>query len=560
MITNMGHDEMTVVDGSKPRVALLVAGILGLSLVTAMCALSRESLENNECYVSVTAREMLQNGNWIMPTFNGRTRLAKTPLSYWLVANVARFTGRVDEFATRLPSAAFAVFSVCAILYFVRQWLSLRVAIVCAGVWLTSLCYIRYSHTARADMSVTFFITLCFLSFYSAITACSRKSQIIYMLVFWVSFGLGNLAKGPMPVPFIVIGLFLYITISRRWGQASKMLPILGPLIFLAIVLPWPLAVAHKVNWDITIWKREFIDRFTGEQMSLPKPFYFYLPQIFIFILPWAAFVPMAIAAPWNRCLGEKKPIMQYLWVVFISGFVFLTLSAGKRQNYLVPLMPIMAIMTGIIVEDAIFERKFFIGRQAKGLLAGHIAAAFVLSIGLVGYCFWRWRQFLPAAGVTAGIIVVMAVAAGVLFSRGRPGLACGGIFTGLVAVIVVIFVGFVNPLDNYGPSKRFGIAVAKMVPTTDKLVSYNEVSPKFIHYVGRIVPEVETESEVGNLYQEGCWIVAFGENIDVLQKTGRYRLVYIEEGADRFKTKPIAGGLFQKQSQVVESAAGPSF
>ena len=151
---------MLINPGGKRGVVFVVLGVLALSAIAAFWMLSAGPLDNHECFVSVTSREMLTDGNWVMPTFNGQPRLQKTPLSYWLVANIARFTGRVDEFSTRLPSAVFAVLSVCAVLYFVGQWLSLRVAIVCAGVWLTSFGYIRYSHNARPEMTLTFFVVL----------------------------------------------------------------------------------------------------------------------------------------------------------------------------------------------------------------------------------------------------------------------------------------------------------------------------------------------------------------------------------------------------------------
>ena len=75
-------------------------------------------MDGHECFVSVAAREMLASGNWVEPMFNGKPRLQKTPLSYWLVASIASVTGKVDEFAARLPSAVFAFLSACTILYF----------------------------------------------------------------------------------------------------------------------------------------------------------------------------------------------------------------------------------------------------------------------------------------------------------------------------------------------------------------------------------------------------------------------------------------------------------
>ena len=203
-------------------------------------------LDDHESYVSVTAREMLGGGSWIEPTLNGQPRLQKTPLSYWLVASIAMVTGKVDEFAARLPSAVFAFLSAGAVLYFVNRWLSLRIALIATAAWATSIGYVHWSHSARPEMGLVFFVTLCLLSFYSAITSEDRRSRVIFMLIFWVSFALGNLAKGPAPVVYVLLPAGLFIAVRREWRVIPKLLPVWGIIICLAVVLPWPLAAGIK--------------------------------------------------------------------------------------------------------------------------------------------------------------------------------------------------------------------------------------------------------------------------------------------------------------------------
>jgi 4-amino-4-deoxy-L-arabinose transferase-like glycosyltransferase len=121
----------------------IISGVLILAAISASLMLSTGTLDNHECFVSVTAREMLENGDWILPTLNGRPKINKTPLNYWLVAAFAKVTGTVNEFTARLPSAVFAFLSAVVILYFVNRWLSFRIAAIATGVWVTSLSYIR---------------------------------------------------------------------------------------------------------------------------------------------------------------------------------------------------------------------------------------------------------------------------------------------------------------------------------------------------------------------------------------------------------------------------------
>lgn len=549
---------------AKRTKGLIICGILLLSAVSASWTLSERPLNNHECFVSITAREMLESGDWSWPTCNGEPRLNKTPLSYWLVAGLAKITGEVNEFTARLPSVIFAVLSVSAIVYFLNQWLSLRIAVVSAAVWATSLGYIRYAHNARPEMALTFFVTLCFLSFYSAINNKTRKRQIAYMLVFWVSFGLANLAKGPAPLPLVLIPLFFYVAIFQEWKKLSRLLPVIGGVIFLAIVLPWPLAVANKLNWDLTVWKHEFVDRFFGDYASGDKPFYYYLPRMFMFISPWVAFLPMALAAPFYRVWDKKQTVMQFLWLWFVVGLAFLTINGGKRQHYILPIMPAMAMLIGILIEDMAFTRKVYSQKQAGGLLRNHIiviiAGAIIAPIvtliiadrGPIHPAVTN-SQVLAAALILCAITIVVVVAAAILFAKRKPALGLGAVFSGIVVLVMISYVIFINPLNYNQPSKQFTEIVVEKVPSSEKLIAYKSASTRFIHYFGRRVPEIETKSEVYSLYSKGWWVVAFGEYLDELLRDECFEIAYMQDNAERHKSNVVGGALLHKSAMTVE-------
>ncbi len=540
---------------AKRTKGLIVCGVLLLSVVSASWMFYEEPLSNHECFVSITAREMLKSGDWIWPTCNGESRLQKTPLSYWLVAGLAKITGRVDEFTTRLPSVIFGVLSVAAILYFVNQWLTFRIAVLSGGVWATSMGYICYTRNARPEMALTFFVLLCFLSFYSAITEKNRNRQVVYTLVFWVSFALGNLAKGPAPLPYVLLPLFFYISIFRQWRKLFSWESVAGVIIFLAILLPWPLAIAHKVNWDLIVWKHEFVDRFFGNYVPGHKPVYFYLMDMFIFVFPWVAFLPMALATPFFKVWNKKRPVMQFLWLWFVADLIFLTINGGKRQHYILPLMPAMAILIGILMEDMVFVRKAYTPKYAGGVLRNHIAAVIIAAIAGIIYIVKTNPQLLSGAIIigTAGIVILAVTA--VLFARGKPAFACGATFAGIVVLVMIAYVVFVIPLNYNQPSREFTQLVVAKIPAVEKekLVVYKSASKRFIHYFGRPVPEIETKSEVDKLYNEGWWVVAFGIPLDELLQNGHFEIVYMEEEAERQKGNVVYGALLHKSAKPVE-------
>jgi 4-amino-4-deoxy-L-arabinose transferase-like glycosyltransferase len=532
---------------------VVVCGVMLFSAVTASWTLSEKTLDNHECLVSVTAREMLESNDWIWPTYNGEPRLHKTPLSYWMVAGLAKITGEVNEFTARIPNVIFAVLSIAAILYFVNQWLSFRIAALSAAVWATSLGYIRYSHNARPEMVLTFFITLCFLSFYSAINTRSRKGQVAYMLVFWTSFGMGNLAKGPAPLPLVLIPLFFHVAISWQWKQLKNWLPIAGVIIFLAIVLPWPMAIAHRLNWDLGIWKRDFIDRFFGNYARGDYPLYYYLLIMFKYITPWVAFLPMALAAPFYKVWNKKQPAMKFLWLWFVADLAFLTISGGKRQHYILPLMPAMAILIGILIEDMAFVQSAFTLKQAKHVLRNHIIAIIAGSVAMPIYIVATNSQLL-AHGIIFSIttIIITAIIA-ILFVKRKSSFACGTVFAGIAALVMISYVSFINPLEKDRYSKDFAQKLAEIVPKHNKLTAYISVSSKHIHYFGRAIPETTDMTVLYEHYKRGDWVLATADHLEKLNQDSRFRKVYYTKKATHRKNIGSPGALFHKSAPEVE-------
>ncbi len=537
---------------TKSAKCIIVIFIIILSMGTALWPIPSIALEDHECYVAITAREMLQKDNWVIPTCNGELRLQKTPLSYWLVAGLAKITGRVDEITARLPSLILGVLSVGAIIYFVSQWLSFRIAALSACIWATSLGYIRYSVNARPEMALAFFVTLCFLSFYSAITASSRKRQVIYILIFWLSFGLGMLAKGPAPLLYISIPLFCYVAVFRKWKVIPKLLPVIGPVIFLAIVLPWPLLIARKVNWDLTVWKHEFVDRLFGTYRSGDKPIYYYLYVMFQFMTPWFVFLPMALAAPFYKAWDEKRRPMMFLWLWFVADFLFLTLDGGKRQHYILPLMPAIAIVIGILIEDMVFSRKVYTQRYAVGIFVTHIAAIVIFIIAGVIYIARANHEILADIIILGTITLISIAIVCVLFAKRKPSIALGVILASIIVLVDISYIRIFIPTDYNRYSRDFSSKVSQIVPLPNRLVSYKKVSARFVQYFGRVVPEIEDGNELLKHYQNGGWIVAMDNDLKELEKSKSFAEVFYQEKTDRQGLENVPGALFHKPDSLL--------
>ena len=70
----------------------------------------------DETFYAETAREMLEDGEWLTPKIFDKPQFEKPPLYYWLIIFSYKIFG-VNEFAARFPSALFGIFGVIGVFY-----------------------------------------------------------------------------------------------------------------------------------------------------------------------------------------------------------------------------------------------------------------------------------------------------------------------------------------------------------------------------------------------------------------------------------------------------------
>ena len=94
----------------RRRVCLASVGVaLFASIVLFFELGDHRTLGSHEVFTAVPAREMLESGDWIVPTYGGLHRLRKPPLGYWVTASSSWLIGESSELSARLPSAVSAL-------------------------------------------------------------------------------------------------------------------------------------------------------------------------------------------------------------------------------------------------------------------------------------------------------------------------------------------------------------------------------------------------------------------------------------------------------------------
>jgi len=544
--------------GPSRRFWPAATGLVGVSVLLGLWCLGDQPLGDHESFVGTTAREMLQRGDWIVPTWNGQIRLQKTPLNYWLVALAAGRDRIVDEWATRLPSALCGVVSAAAIVLVADRWMGRRAAILAGIVWITSMGFLRYTHNGRPEMSVTAFITLAMTAFYAGCTAHRRRTQVVAFVVFWLAFGVAMLAKGPLPTPMVGLPIAIWIAYTRRWDILRRALPIAGMVLFLAIALPWPillilrLRAQHADSWAgvLGFWKGQFVDRFLVSRAGGGKPWWYYGYVMFLFAAPWAVLLPIGLLSPFYRVWGSKesprRSAMIFLWIWFAADVVFLSLSKGKRQHYILPAMPAAAMLIGMVLEDMVFERRAFTTAFVRKMAVVHgvVVLAMALGVAAMPFVWTRLQTVISSAkdipapsvawagGVAAGLLV-MAVASAGCFVRGRSTAGATTIVTGLVVVILLVgqYVSEASRAAAIEP--RSARRLAQIVGPSDPVTWYGRLPECMVFYFGRPLKETQDIEQVRTVYEQGGWVVVRNrENIQHIEQATSWRRTSIIEDA----------------------------
>ncbi len=326
--------------------------VLALACYASFFGLTTTEMDFHEIFVVQTAVEMHERGDYLVPYFNDRLRLAKPPMNYWLTAACARLRG-ADRPATldgRIPSALAAVALMFITVLLGSELWSRAVGINAGLILCGTFGFVKYSHSARPEMVYAAFCAAAFLCF---VTAWRRGGHSHLPWLGWVFVALAVLTKGPQIPAIMLASLALALSFHapsrRNLGRIFR--PVLGLLVVAFLASWWWIAIRIAVGADALANSQLLGSRFLLGLDSWENPAYFYL--IWVLILPWVfLFVPMLRAAV-NR--GSRRAFAaRAMAIVLLASAVVLNFGQDKRLHYLLPLLPIAALLM------ALGSRKLF--------------------------------------------------------------------------------------------------------------------------------------------------------------------------------------------------------
>lgn len=403
-----------------------VLGLAGYCLLLFGVALvAGRPLTLHESVLPQSAREMLADGDWLVPKKGGTPWLESPPLPQWITVGLATPFGRCDsEAIVRLGPLLVGTLVVLLTAWMAAVWYGRMTGILAGLVMATTCQFTRYAWLAEDEIFLCGVITAAVAAFVrcefvgrspdretgvSPLSAAWWGGRDRWVTTWYVLLGMTNLVKG------LIFGFVLatapvafYLAGTRDLKKIGRYAWIWGVLLTVAIAAAWPLAVLQRFPDAKDVWFFDLGGRMSGEYKLINQPVWYYPVNLLWMIAPWTIVLPWAIAATARRAWNDRTSSERFLWCWSLGTIAVLSIPGGKHHHYLLHALAPWAILSAQGLER-LWARWPAWPSWAKNpwvSLAGWSIPA-VVAAAVLG------NRFPDYAGLTRGLAVAVPLVVG---------------------------------------------------------------------------------------------------------------------------------------------------
>lgn len=298
------------------------------------------------------AKEMVNSGNWFFPMRGGELYPDKPPVFMWLLASLYWLTGSLKA-TFLIPDALASLVSLFCVFDIAAKLWNVKTARNACLLLLITPQFIIQSKSAQIDATVACWIMI---AMYGLLRHFFYQASFKWYLASWAFMGLGIITKGVgfLPLFLLVPVLFLHFTGKHRFEKAQINWSLLiGPLMMLLVVAAWLLPMLyiadHSHNPDFIAYRDNILFKQTGQRYADSwghiQPWYYFLVDV-IPLLWFPLYTFLFTKSFWREVKVSPVVFSMLLWVVLV--IVFFSISPGKRNLYILPALPVMALVVGV--------------------------------------------------------------------------------------------------------------------------------------------------------------------------------------------------------------------
>ena len=468
----------------------------------------------NEAFYVETPREMMERGDYINPTFNYEPRVNKPVLSYWIVAGFYHLFG-VSVGVQRFPIAVGGI-ALIVTAFFLARAASPDSRAVLAAWWAAlglavSPRLLMFSRRIFIDIYISMFMALTLLFFALAERHPARRR--LFLVLMYICVGLGVLTKGPIAALLPGLVFAAYLAAFRELGRVRTMFVPLGILIVLAIVVPWYAALYQQWGWGPikSFFFGENVARYVdGAGVNADRPVWWYLPVVFSDSFPWSLFLFPAAALwlrerPFASESGDatfRVRTLLWIWILCIVGFF--SLSAGKQDLYIYPIVPAIVALAGVVIARSMGQEASDPPqmRLVTALIGGLLVVA---GAGFLVLFNSALAVYVLDGSALVGLTAIVGGACVMAFAlRRRAFAALVAVACALIVVNWVFVLRVLPSFEAYKPAPQLAEVLKKRAGPDDLIVTYNVALPSLVYYLRRHTEVFYDHGPVLDLLQSG--------------------------------------------------------
>jgi 4-amino-4-deoxy-L-arabinose transferase-like glycosyltransferase len=426
-------------------------------------------------------REMAATNDYVMPRLDTMPYVDK-PILYFAAEAACMEVLGANELAARLPALLFTFATAAVLFWFARRVFDEMQAWLAAIIFLATPLVIAFSRTVIFDSALTFFVVVALVAFYFAIEEGGRN----WPLLAWGAIGFGVLTKGPVAILLPLIIAIPFAIVRKRFGSLWSWGSV---TVFAIVIAPWVWAVSRVLpDFLQYVLVTETAQRLATKALKRTGPPWYFIPYLIGGALPWSFVALFGSRREDWRERGARFYVL--LWIVI--PFVFFSISQSKRPQYILPVMPAVALLVATFWSDADRRR---IGARAAAVLYLFLGAALIAAPAVINARHMK-AGVLAASESTAVILGVIALLAGVaaLALAKRAELALIAL---AIPVVLIPLVG--NPLMNaVGELRSTRTFIAQLRPYANgaDVVGVEAFTGSMAFYLGRPITVISPDAE----------------------------------------------------------------
>jgi 4-amino-4-deoxy-L-arabinose transferase-like glycosyltransferase len=440
---------------------------------------------------------MVDTGDWLTPRLNDFKYFEKPALQYWGTAVAYKIFGKSNTSARLFT----------AVLGFSTALFSMLVAFrlyggrAAAYTFLLSISYlmvVAFGHYLTLDMALSGFLVMGIGSLVVAQSNRSSESQARnWMLAGWAALALATLTKGLVAIVLPAASVVLYSVWQRDWNLWKYLHLFKGLLLYLLITAPWFIAVsAANPEFAEFFFIHEHFDRYTSEVHSREGPIYYFIPVLLLGVCPWLVTSIRALVSPgfkWSPDMPGQFDPERFLWTFVVVTFCFFSLGQSKLPGYILPVLPVIAIISG----GQIASRGPSAADRWTMLSLGLLFVAGAFAVELLAskhYPAEQWASYRPWI-IGSGLLFLLSFGALSIRKIARlPAFAAAAL--GSMAAMLLIVSG-AGSLAESRSSKVIADVITQTLPAGVPVFSFQYFPEAAAFYLGRPITIVEYEGEM---------------------------------------------------------------